>query len=338
MMKTGTMRRERLDRGIKVRTEGLYAIYSWVEIAYILVPRAVFILGLLLFPLVTPDLYWQRVLCTIGIYALLAVSFDFLANKVGLVCIGGAFMTGVGGYMSGILTHYYGLPPAIAMPVATLLGAFICTLVWLPCLPLRGIYFAIATFICPFLASYTILAFNLWGGTNGISPIASLPNIWVEQYLIILILLLVVFGLRRLVSEDIGVVFGALKDNDQSVLASGINIIKMKVFALFIASGIGCFAGAYLVHLYGYVGPSLFTLDYSVLPIAATVLGGAGSLAGPALGAIILVPLSEVLRGLGQLRVVLYCLILISFILFKPEGLLSWASRKYHQFEHWVKV
>ena len=337
-MKTEGMRRERLDRGIKVRTEGLYAIYSWKDIAYILVPRAVFILGLFIVPIVAPSLYWQRVLCTIGIYGLLALSFDFLANKVGLVCIGGAFMTGVGGYISGILNHYYGFPPAIAMAIATISGALICTLVWLPCLPLRGIYFAIATFMFPFLAESTILALNLWGGTNGISPIDSLPNIWIEQYLIIGILILVVFGLRRLVSEDIGVVLSGTKDDDQSVLASGINITRMKVFALFIASAIGCFAGAYLAHLYGYIGPSLFALDFSVLPIAATVLGGAGSFVGPALGAIILVPLSEVLRDFGQLRVVLYCLILTCFILFKPEGLLSWAARKYHQFEHWVKV
>jgi branched-chain amino acid transport system permease protein len=287
---------------------------------------------------VAPGFYWQRVLSTIGIYALLAVSFDFLANKVGLVCIGGAFMTGVGGYISGLLNHYYGVPPAVAMPIATILGTLICTLVWLPCLPLRGIYFAIATFMFPFFAASTILALNLWGGTNGISPIAPLPNIWIEQYLIIAVLFLVVFGLRRLVSEDVGVVLCGVKDNDQSVMASGINIVRVKVFGLLIASGIGCFAGAYLVHLYGYMGPSLFTLDYSVLPIAATVLGGAGSIAGPALGAIILVPLSEVLRGLGQLRVVLYCMILIGFILFKPEGLLSWAARKYHQFEHWVKI
>jgi branched-chain amino acid transport system permease protein len=208
----------------------------------------------------------------------------------------------------------------------------------LPCLPLRGIYFAIATFLFPFLAVSSILALNLWGGTNGLSPIDSLPNIWIEQYLVIVIIILTLFGLRRLVGEDIGLVLRAIKDNDQSVLASGINIIQMKAYALFIASAIGCFSGAYLTHLYGYVGPSLFSLDFSILPIAATVLGGSGTLAGAALGAIILVPLSEALRGLGQLRVVLYSLILIGFILYKPEGLLNWLERKYHQFEHWVEV
>lgn len=337
-MTDGERRRERLDRKIKVRTEGLYAIFSWTEISYLLLPRLVFILGLLLAPVLVPGLYWQRVICTVGIYALLALAFDFLANYVGLVCVGGAFMTGVGGYISGILTHYYSFPPILAMVIATLAGGLICTIVWLPCLSLRGIYFAIATFLFPFLARHTLLAFNLWGGTNGLSPIDSLPNIWIEQYFILLVIILAVFGLRRLVAEDIGVVLKGIKDNDQSVLASGIDITKMKAYALFIASAIGCFAGAYLTHLYGYVGPSLFALDFSILPIAATVLGGSGTLIGPAIGAMILVPLSEALRGFGQLRVVLYCFVLIAFIVFKPEGLLKWTERKYNQFERWVKV
>ena len=72
------MRRERLDRKIKVRSEGLYAIFSWKEVAYLLVPRMVFIVGLLIAPLVLPGLYWQRVLCTVGAYVLLSLSFVVL--------------------------------------------------------------------------------------------------------------------------------------------------------------------------------------------------------------------------------------------------------------------
>lgn len=337
-MITKAMRRERLDRKIKVRSEGLYAIFSWKEIAYISVPRMVFIVGLLIAPLVLPGLYWQRVLCTVGAYVLLSLSFDFLANSVGLVCLGGAFMTGVGGYISSILSHYYNLPIALSMPIATLTGAVGCTLVWLPCLSLRGSYFAIATFMFPFLAVSTITALNLWGGTNGISPIASIGNIWIEQYIIIIIVIAAVFGVRRLVGSDIGVLFIGIKDNDQSVVASGLDIKRIKAGSLFICAAMSCFAGAWLAHLHGYIGPSLFAFDFSILPIAATVLGGGGTLIGAALGAIILVPLSEMLRGLGQLRVVLYCMILIGFILFKPEGILTWGTRKYHQFEHWIKV
>ncbi|MGZ3558013.1 MAG: branched-chain amino acid ABC transporter permease, partial [Thermodesulfobacteriota bacterium] len=74
-------RRERLDRGIKVRAEGLYALTSWREMFYLLVPRVVLIFGLLLSPFLL-EMYWQRVLCQAGIYALLALGFDFLAEYV----------------------------------------------------------------------------------------------------------------------------------------------------------------------------------------------------------------------------------------------------------------
>jgi branched-chain amino acid transport system permease protein len=331
-------RKERLDRGIKARTEGLYAISSWREVGYLLAPRAGLIIGLLLLPLVVPGLYWQRVLGLAGVYALLALSFDFLAERVGLVCIGGAFMIGVGGYISGGLNYYLKLPVVLTIPIGTFGGALLCTLFWLPCLPLRGIYFAVVTFMFPFLMSSIILAGGLLGSTEGLSPIAGFPNIWIGVYLIISILLLSIFGLRRLCGEDIGVVFASVKDNDQAVLASGINITRVKIYALFLATSIGCFAGAFLTHFSGFAGLSLFAVDFSIMPIAACIMGGPGTMAGPALGAFLLAPLSEFLRGFGQLRVVLYCVVLVGFILFKPEGLLSWVARKYHQIERWVKV
>ncbi|GEM_PF-333109 len=335
---TAERRKERLDRGIKARTERLYAIQSWREVSYLIAPRASLIIGLLILPLILPGLYWQRVLALAGVYALLAISFDFLAERVGLVCIGGAFMIGVGGYISGSLNYYLKLPVLLTMPIGTLGGALICTLLWLPCLPLRGIYFAVVTFMFPFLTSSIILAGNLFEGTEGLSPIAGFPNIWIGVYLMIVVLLLSIFGLRRLCGEDIGVVFAGVKDNDQSVFACGINVTRVKVYALYIASVIGCFAGAFVAHFSGFVGVSLFAVDFSIMPISACIMGGPGTLAGPALGALILAPLSELLRGFGQLRVVLYCLVLVGFILFKPEGLLNWASRKYHQIEHWVRV
>lgn len=337
-LKNQERRKERLDRGIKARTEGLYAIQSWREVLYLIAPRASLIVGLLILPLVLPGLYWQRVLALAGVYALLAVSFDFLAERVGLVCIGGAFMIGVGGYISGALNYYLKLPVFLTIPIGTFGGALLCTLLWLPCLPLRGIYFAVVTFMFPFLTTSIILAGNLFEGTEGLSPIVGFPNIWIGIYLIIFILLLSIFGLRRLCGEDIGVVFSGIKDNDQAVLASAINITRIKVYALYIGSMIGCFSGAFVAHFSGFVGVSLFAVDFSIMPIAACIMGGPGTLAGPALGALILSPLSELLRGFGQLRVVLYCLVLIGFILFKPEGLLNWISRKYHQTEHWVKV
>ncbi|MBW2432790.1 MAG: branched-chain amino acid ABC transporter permease [Deltaproteobacteria bacterium] len=331
-------RKERLDRGIKVRSESIYALMSWRELSYLFLPRFVLIGGLLMLPLVMPSMYWQRVISIVCIYALLALSFDFLAHYVGLVSLGGAFFIGTGSYIAAILNTSFGLSPIFTIPIATLLGAAICTVLLLPCLPLRGVYFAIVTLMYPLLFARVIEALDILGGTDGIMGIESFANRWMEQYFIIAMVLILLFGTRRLVNQDIGLVFRAVKDNDQSVRASGMSVTYYKSIAVFIAAAIGCLAGAYLVHLYMWAGLSTLALDFSILPIAATVIGGSGTLVGPVLGAFILVPISELLRAFGTLRIVFYALILLAFIIFRSEGIMVYGQRKYHQFEKWIKV
>ena len=331
-------RHERLDRGVKVRTEGIYAVSSWVEMSYLLVPRLVLILGLLVLPLLMPSAYWQRVISIVCIYALLTLGFDLLAHFVGLVSLGGAFFVGVGGYLSAILNVYLGMPIVVSIPTATLAGGILCTVLLTPVLPLRGVYFAIATLMYPLIFTRLIEALDIFGGTDGIVGVTSWPNPWIERYLIIVIVIMALFSIRRLVNEDFGLLMRGVKDNDQAVKASGISISRVKAVAVFISSLMGCFGGAYLVHIYMWSGLSQFALDFSIIPIAATVIGGGGTLVGPVLGAFILVPLSEVLREFGTLRIVVYCVILVVFIVFKSEGIMVYAERKYHQFQHWVKV
>jgi len=333
------MRKERIDRGIKVRTEGIYAINSMKEMMFLLAPRLLLILAILVLPFVLELApYWKRVINIICVFAMIGISFDFLANYVGLVCLGGAFFIGIGGYFSAIYNVYLSLPVYLAIPCATITGAIFCTLVLSLCLPLRGVYFAIVTLMYPLLFTRIIEALNILGGTNGITGLDSFSNTYVEHYVIIAILLIALFGMRRLVIQDVGLVLRGVKDNDQSVKASGINITYMKIFAVFLASLIGCFAGAYLAHLYMWAGISLFALDFSILPIAAVVIGGGGTLVGAVLGCFILVPLSEVLRTFGSFRIVIYCILLTAFIVFKSEGLMNYMQRKYYQFERWVKV
>jgi len=335
---TEQRRKERIDRGIKVRTDGLYAVMSWRELSYLTLPRIVLIVGMLILPFVMPSMYWQRVISIVCIYALLAVSFDLLAHFVGLVSLGGALFIGVGGYLSAIMNTSFGFPPLLAIPIATIVGAGICTLLLLPCLPLRGVYFAIVSLMYPLAMRRVIEALDILGGTDGIMGIDSFPNRWIEQYFVILMVLLFLFGVRRLVNLDLGLVMRAVKDNDQAVRASGMSITFYKAVAVFISSAMGCLGGACIVHIYMWSGMSLFALDFSILPIAATVIGGAGTLVGPVLGCLILVPVSELLREFGTLRIVFYSLILVGFIVFRSEGIMVYGQRKYHQIERWVKV
>ncbi|MBC8247382.1 MAG: branched-chain amino acid ABC transporter permease [Deltaproteobacteria bacterium] len=308
------------------------------ELSYLTLPRLVLIAGMLVLPVALTSMYWQRVITIACIYALLALSFDFLTHFLGLVSLGGAFFIGVGGYLAAVFNTYFGWPIFLTIPVATLMGASFCTLVLLPCLPLRGVYFAIVTLMYPLFMTRLIEALDILGGTDGIMGLDSFPSAWIERYFMILMVLIFLFGMRRLVNTDLGLVFRAVKDNDQAVKASGMNITFYKAIAVFIASAMGCLGGACLVHIYMWSGMSLFALDFSIIPIAATVIGGGGTLVGPVLGSLILVPASELLREFGTLRIVFYALILVGFIIFRSEGIMVYGRRKYHQFERWVKV
>jgi branched-chain amino acid transport system permease protein len=329
-------RKERIDRGIKVRSEDIFALSSWREMLYFAAPRMIPVVAFIVLPLVLGD-YWQRVLLSVAVFGLLAISWDILAQS-GMISLGQALFFGMGAYCSGILNHYFGLSPFITIPVAAVAGGVLCTLLLLPVLRLRGVYFSMVTLIIPLMLERMIEATKIFGGTEGISGLSVLPSKWLELYILMTALLAALFGFRRMMTSDYGLVLTGIKDNDRSVMNAGINIYWFKIQALFIASAVGAFAGAMMTHVYRFVGMPVFALDYSILPIAAVMVGGPGSFAGAVLGAFILVPLSELLRALGGLRIVFYGVFLVVFVVGLPEGIFHFIARKYSQFERWAEV
>lgn len=329
-------RKERIDRGIKVRTSDIFALSSWREMLYLASPRLLPVIGCLVLPLVL-GVYWQKVLLSVAVFALLAISWDILA-QTGMVSLGQALFFGVGAYCAGLLNHYWGVSPFITIPVAAIAGGLICTLFLLPVLRLRGIYFSMVTLIIPLMMVRIIEATKIFGGTEGLSGMTPLPSKWVELYLVIGVLLTVLFSFRRMLDSDYGLILKGISDNDRSVINAGINIYWFKAQSLFIAGSIGAFCGAFMTHVYMFVGMPVFALDYSILPIAAAVVGGPGTLAGATFGAFLLIPVSEALRGFGGLRIVLYGVFLVVFVVALPEGIFHYIQRKYHQFERWVEV
>jgi branched-chain amino acid transport system permease protein len=331
-----SLRKERLDRGIKARSDDIFALTSLREMLYVAVPPLLPVVVLALLPLVLPT-YWQKVLISASVFALLAMSWDLLVS-VGMVSLGQALFFGVGAYLTGILNGMLGCPIWLSIPLATICGGALCAMVLLPVLRLRGIYFAMITLVLPLMMERIIEATGLLGGTEGITGLDPFPNHWLEIYVVVVAVLVVLFGFRRLMSTDYGLVLKAIRDNDRSVMSGGINIYWMKTQALFIAGSVGAFCGAYLTHVYMFVGMPAFALDYSILPLASAVVGGMGTFAGSFVGAYILVPLSEALRGVGGLRTVLYAVALVVFIVALPEGIFHYVQRKYHQFERWVEL
>jgi branched-chain amino acid transport system permease protein len=329
-------RKERIDRGVKARSDDIFALTSYREMLYVAVPPVLPVMALLILPLIVPP-YWQKVLLQTAIFALLAMSWDFLVTA-GMVSLGQALFFGLGAYVAGCLDHYAGFPIWLTIPLATLLGGALSTVFLLPVLRLRGVYFSMVTLVLPLMIERIIEATGIFGGTEGLTGIKPFPNPWVEQYVVIVVLVIALFGFRRLVTTDYGLVLKAIKDNDRSVMSAGINIYWMKAQALFISGCVGSFCGAYLTHVYMFVGMPDFALDYSILPLASAVVGGMGTFAGSLMGAFILVPLSEALRSVGGLRTVIYAVSLVVFIVLLPEGIFHYIQRKYQQFERWVEV
>lgn len=331
-----TRRLERLDRSIKVRSDDIFALNSWQEMLYIIVPRVLPVLLLLLIGLVASP-YWQRVIMQACMFGLLAISWDLLAS-VGMVSLGQALFFGIGAYIAGILNHYLGLSPWLTIPLATVGGAFFSTLLLLPVLRLRGIYFSMVTLIMPLMIERIIEATKIFGGTEGLSGLTPLPNNFLELLVAMAAVWVALFSFTRMMSTNYGLILKGINDNDRAVMSAGLNIYWYKAQALFLAAGVGAFAGAFVTHSYQFVGMPVFALDYSILPIAGAAVGGMGTLAGPLLGCFILVPLNELLRGIGGLRTVIYAVLLVVCTVSLPEGVFHYVKRKYTQFERWVEV
>lgn len=331
-----TRRRERIDRGIKARSSDIFALSSYREMIYLLLPTAIPVLGLLgMMPFLSE--YWREVFISTGIYALLAISWDILMCA-GLLSLGQSLFFGIGAYVAGALNHYWGLPPALTILIGTLGGGLLSTIILLPVLRLRGIYFAMVTLVLPLMLSRLVEATRILGGTEGLTGLTPFPN-QVSAYLIIQVAVLTaLFGFRRLMGSDYGFIIQGINDNDRAVMSAGINIYWYKSQVLFLGASVGAFAGAFCTHLDMFAGMPGFALDYAIMPVAAAVVGGTGTFAGPMLGAFILVPLSEMLRALGALRIVFYGLFLVIFVVALPEGIFHYIRRKYHQMERWVEV
>ena len=332
-------RRERIDRGIKVRSEDILVLASLRDLSYVLAPRLVVIAALLAFPLLQAIVsnYWQTVILNTLVIALLALSWDLLAS-LGLVSLGQSLFFGVGGYLAGYLNARLGLGPIAGIPIATIVGALASTALLFPLLRLRGIYFGMITFALPLLLMRVVETTGVLGGTEGLSGLTPLPGRVTELYLVTAAVLVTVYAFRRLGASDHGLVFQAIRDNDRAVMASGYSVQWYKAQAVFLAALPATFAGAFVTHHYQFVGMPAFAMEYSTLPLTGAVVGGAGSFLGAVVGSFILVPLSEMMREFGSLRVVIYSVMLLVFTVGLPEGIFRFVARKYGQRERLVPV
>lgn len=294
-----------------------------------------FLLLLFFVPLITSDPYILGILIFANIYSIYSASWDFLSGFTGQVNFGHAVFFGVGAYTAGLLNLKLGLPPVATIPIGALVAVLAGLIVGIPALRLRGHYLALVTLAFPVMLTGIVFAFpNITGGELGVSGISPLSGSRVVTYYIALIVMiasaLIMWKLTDAKSTFVrtGIIFHAIREDEITARASGINTTKYKLFAFCVSGFFAGIAGGLCAHYLRIAGPSNLTLFFSFLPIIWTIFGGIATIYGPITGVYILYPVMEALRVIPRLRMLIFALILIVVLLFMPEGITTWFRDK----------
>lgn len=260
-------------------------------------------------------------LCLLNALIAYGVFLALSANMFTLAT--GGFMA-LGAYCSTLMTMELGVPFILAIASGAVLASAAAVAIGAPVLRLRGDYFMLATFA--FTEVVRVIALNWESVTGGAIGIMSIPN-FTQTWHMALALAVTMYGVHTLRSSSMGRAIATIKQDDVLAQAMGVDVFKYRL-QLFIASAfISGLAGGFAAHLNYFIGPVDFGLARSVDALAYPILGGVNALLGPVVGAVFTTLLPEVLRFSSQLREILMGALVLSIVLFLPNGALSLFSK-----------
>lgn len=295
-------------------------------------------------PMVLTGSYWQTNLTVCAINVLLALGLDFILGYAGQLNLGQSAFYGLGAYVSTLLITRLGVPFWGAFAAGVAFAGLAGMTLALFAVRLRGHYLAIASLGFAVITYQILLNWiSLTQGPLGIYAIPAPPSIAIPGlpvisfrnpvalfYLIAGFTLLVYFILDRLVHSPIGETLTAVREDDISAASLGINAAAWKVFAFGVGAAVAGAAGCFYATFVGTLVPDAFFITESFTILSMVIVGGMGTLIGPVWGAVLLTLLPELLRGVGDLRLVVYGAALTLVVLFMPGGLVQAAQ--------WVKA
>lgn len=277
--------------------------------------------------------YYLHIFVMSEIYAVLALSLSLLVGFTGQVSMGHAAFYGMGAYTSAILSIRLGLSFWVTFWVAGIFAGLAAFIIGKLVLRLRGHVLAITT---AFFGVLVAVVMNNWiPVTNGPMGITGIPrpspfsflglNIVLESrtdyyFLGLVFVAGVLYFLWRIENSRIGDAMIAVRENEELAASIGINTMKSKVLAFTIAGALAGLAGAFYAHYILFISPVTFTINESINILVMVIFGGMSTLFGPVLGAICLTVLPELLRMAGELRLVIYGVALVFFIIKMPMG------------------
>lgn len=271
----------------------------------------------------TLDLYYQNMLITICINVMLAVSLHIVIGVTGQFSIGHAGFMAVGAYVSAICTMKLGLPFIVGILLAGVVAAIAGLLVGVPSLRLKGDYLAIATLGFAEIIRITLLNIDYVGGAAGM--VVNHMTTWTYAFFGVLITILVV---SNFTNSRHGRSCLAIREDEIAADAMGINTTYYKVVAFVIGSLFAGAAGAIYAHNFYIIQPTAFNFLKSFEILIYVVLGGLGSLSGSVIAAIFLTAVSQYLQEFPETRMIIYSLVLMLVMLYRPTGLMGTKELK----------
>jgi branched-chain amino acid transport system permease protein len=296
-----------------------------------------------LVPLFVKDVYVQNIMVLTLMYAALSQSWNILSGYCGQISLGHALYFGLGAYATAILFTKFGVLPWFGMIAGGAISAVIAMALGYPCFRLRGHYFVIATIV---IAEIALLLFQNWnwaGAALGIDiPIHG--DSWLLfqfrrsklPYFYFALVLACVAWLMTwwLENSKWGFWWRAVKDNPDAAESLGVVVFDSKMGAAAVSAFLTAVGGSFYAMFVSYIDPeSVMGFQFSLLMALPAVVGGIGTLWGPVLGAIILIPLTELTRsfigGSGRgIDLIVYGTLIVLISLARPEGLIGLFARR----------
>lgn len=278
-----------------------------------------------------------HILTLVAIYAIIAMSLNLAMGYTGLVNLGHIGLLGIGAYTSAVLPTKFDWSFLPALLAAVVLSGIFGAILALPSRKIKNDYFALLTLGFMFITSAVFINWtDITRGTLGVRGIAR-PEGFAEPFgffiLVLAFTLLTYLILRQVVSSPFGRVLEAIRDDETVAESLGKNVEKAKLVAMTLSGIFVGLAGSLLAHFLRLINPGTFWLDPLVLALAGVVIGGLASLEGSIIGIVFVFAASESLRFLaipssmiGPLRIIIFMVVLLVIILWRPKGILGRAD------------
>lgn len=299
----------------------------------------VLFIAFMVLPLFT-SMYQTTVYSLAFLYVMLALGLNIVVGIAGQLVLGYAAFYAVGAYTYALLYQYLGLGFWVCLPIAGFITVIAGLLLAFPVLRLRGDYLAIVTLGFGEIVRLLLINWaDFTGGNQGISNIPRPGLFGIElspegatvyiYYLCLFAAIITIVIVARLINSRVGLALQALREDEIASEAMGIDLRKVKLAAFALGSCWAGFAGVLFAARNSYINPTSFTFMESAMILSMVVLGGMGSIVGVTLAALVLALMPEYLRAFSEYRMLIFGLLMVTMMIFRPQGIIPPAKRKY---------